>query len=321
MSTFSVDINTDYQSPTAVRFPVWIAMFVFSTVCLAATASTLKDRGSWENWVLSVTILSMILSFAAVAAYLFSRSIFVGQHPEGILILLLTVFWSVGLITIMNPRRQIAIVNQPGEGMVITNANLYFFSWLSFVCLMHLLGTYAQETAGYDVRQTGTKTASWYGLRASSIVVLASAVQVYHDTTECKDDGFSGYEYCRRTRLAIGVGTVSAMVAATITALAQRGLLQPLYETVTTTVLLALWCFGVGFITFGNTPGATISNLYFASWVSFILSVFLFGQCIRETLSSGSGSSGASERNQDGNNPENAVGRNPTVIVSNEEGA
>ena len=55
-------------------------------------------------------------------------------------------------------------------------------------------------------------------------------------------------------------------------------------EMSSTTCLLIVWCFGVGFITFGNTPGSTISNLYFATWASFLLVVFLFAQNFRESI-------------------------------------
>ena len=49
-----------------------------------------------------------------------------------------------------------------------------------------------------------------------------------------------------------------------------------------------MWCFGVGYTTFGESPGSQIGNLYFSSWISFLLSVFLFGHNFREFVSAGS---------------------------------
>jgi hypothetical protein len=51
-------------------------------------------------------------------------------------------------------------------------------------------------------------------------------------------------------------------------------------------VFLIMWCFGVGFITFGGGPGSTIGNLYFSTWISFILSIVMFSGNFSEYLSS-----------------------------------
>jgi hypothetical protein len=49
-------------------------------------------------------------------------------------------------------------------------------------------------------------------------------------------------------------------------------------------LMLVVWCFGVGYITFGDTsPGTNIGNLYFSTWASFCISVMLsasaYGTC------------------------------------------
>ena len=77
-----IELNTDYQN--AERFPAWMALSVFSAVCLAAVNSrqTTSSRDSADKWVLSVTVLSMILSFGAVIMYLMMRSVFVGEITE-----------------------------------------------------------------------------------------------------------------------------------------------------------------------------------------------------------------------------------------------
>jgi hypothetical protein len=77
-----VEINTDYQN--AERFPAWIALSVFSAVCLAAVNSRASNtaRTAADKWVLSVVCLSMILSIVAVGMYLMMRSVFVGEMFE-----------------------------------------------------------------------------------------------------------------------------------------------------------------------------------------------------------------------------------------------
>jgi hypothetical protein len=77
-----IELNTDYQS--AERFPAWIALFTFSTVCLAAAAAQeTYRRTSADKWALSVTSISMVLSLVSVGLYLMARSLWVGTKFEG----------------------------------------------------------------------------------------------------------------------------------------------------------------------------------------------------------------------------------------------
>lgn len=312
-STVSVELNYDYQS--AHRFPAWLALSVFSAVCLAAVATQVDSRGGAEKWVLSVTIVSMILSFLAVVAYLVMRAPFVGQLPEGALLGLLTALWCAGLPTIMNPNRDLAVISDEEDLLVIKNANLYFFCWLSLACILYLSGSFAQEAAGYDVTKTPPKTARWYGLCASSVVVLGSAVEALKSADACDIEGLSKSTYCRRTRWAISLGTISAVVAGAVVFMSRRGQLQLAVEFGITTLLLILWCFGVGFITFGSTPGATISNLYFASWISFILAVYIFAQSFREVLAARYDAHAPSQQHDGQQEAEQDVGANPVVNI------
>ena len=79
------------------------------------------------------------------------------------------------------------------------------------------------------------------------------------------------------------------------TLLLLKQLLTALSDFVINTVFLILWCFGVSYITFGASPGSTIGNLYFSTWITFLLSVFSFAVSFREFVAS---------RQQSGNNHE-----------------
>jgi hypothetical protein len=78
----TIELNTEYQS--AERFPAWMALSVFSAVCLAAVNAQQNpsNRDAGDKWVLSVTILSMCFSFFACLAYLAIRHLFVATIPE-----------------------------------------------------------------------------------------------------------------------------------------------------------------------------------------------------------------------------------------------
>ena len=84
--SFEVEMNTEYR--TAVRFPAWMVLAVFSAVALAALSARIDkdERGADAKWALAVIILSMIFGTLGNLGYLFVRGIFVGQLPEAVLV-------------------------------------------------------------------------------------------------------------------------------------------------------------------------------------------------------------------------------------------
>jgi hypothetical protein len=200
-------------------------------------------------------------------------------------------FWASGLPIIMDPERNIAVAKPDAVDTEIAptvlNANLYFFSWLSLAAVIYLSGSLLQEFWGVDVRTTPTKSARWYGITASSLVVMGSCVRTFQ-AANCDGEMTNGDEvkFCRRTKLGISMGVIGFFFAAGMTILIQKMQLTVLADFAITTFQLTLWCFAVGYITFGASPGATIGNLYFSTWIAFILSVFLFAQSFREYVAS-----------------------------------
>jgi hypothetical protein len=194
----------------------------------------------------------------------------------------------------MNPENAIAVA-----GETVIDANLYFFSWLSFASVLYLSGSLAQESVGIDVTKTPPKSARWYGLCASSLVVMGASVRLFK-AADCGNSNGS-LELCKRTKFSISAGTIGFFLALIMTYLTQKGL-AIIMETVATMFLLALWCFGVGYITFGSAPGAQIGNLYFATWISFIICVFLFGQCFREVVGAQQANAAAQTNGDDAEN-------------------
>lgn len=85
-TSFEVEINTEYR--TAVRFPAWMVLTVFSAVSLTSIAARISpdERGSEERWAMAVASLSMCIGLLGTAAYLFIRGIYVGQIPEAIMV-------------------------------------------------------------------------------------------------------------------------------------------------------------------------------------------------------------------------------------------
>ncbi|GAX27137.1 hypothetical protein FisN_13Lh313 [Fistulifera solaris] len=282
MSVLTVDVNTDIHQ--ARRFPAWIALFVFSAVCLAAMTSTTEEgRNTKENWVVAASCMSMLVAFLASAAYLFARPHFVGRSIEVLAGLFLLVVWCVAWPVIMNIDHGIAVVAAQGGGLFIINANLYFFTWLALAAVLFIVASAAQEFAKLSLIPSRTN-ARWLALAAASIIVMSSAARVLRDTSTCQLAAFDDSEYCRRTRWAVGLGCISTIIALFFLVASRCFTLFLTVEFAISTLLLVLWCFGVGYITFGNTPGATISNIYFGAWIAFLVTVFQFADNFREYM-------------------------------------
>jgi hypothetical protein len=189
----------------------------------------------------------------------------------------------------MNPNNRIAVAtpSDTNVGSVVINANLYFFSWVAFCCSIYLSGSLIQETMNVLLTHIAAKAARWYGLVASTLVVLGSSVRTYR-AASCKDpssdniDATTG-EYCRRAKLAISLGVIGFITASVMTYLVQQKKQLTTFSDISiNTVFLILWCFGVSYITFGASPGSTIGNLYFSTWISFVIAVFSFAVSFRE---------------------------------------
>jgi hypothetical protein len=213
-------------------------------------------------------------------------------------------FWAAGLPTIMNPDNRIAVVPPDSNNIppVIINANLYFFSWLAFGSTVFLSGSMVQEMIGIDVRATAVahpKASRWYGLMATSLVVMGSAVRTFQ-ASECKDvqDPF-----CKRTKLAVSIGVIGFFLSILMTFLATRNMLGLSVETSVTCLQLIFWVFAVSYITFGTSPGSTIGNLYFSTWISFILTVVLFANNFREFVAGREAMAAAQQQQSSDPNP------------------
>lgn len=221
--------------------------------------------------------------------------------------------WAAGMPTIMNPGNHIAVsestVDPELYAPTVLNAStcfifvehfasllahvlthsihatilfffpqdLYFFSWLSFAACVGISSSLYREYIDYNPIYSA-KIGRWYGLAASSLVVMGSASRALQNTN-C-----DSVDFCRRTKFTIAVGVLGCLLSVLMVYLTQKALTIRA-ETTITSFNLILFCFGVGYTTFGESPGSTIGNLYFSIWISFILSVVNFASCFRQYVS------------------------------------
>ncbi len=193
------------------------------------------------------------------------------------------ILWAGSLPVIMNPANAIAVGYTD-----YLNANLYFSSWLSFFVAIWIVGELAKELYGMDVvgmasPMVKAKRGKWYGLVATSLVVLGSSIRVFQ-AFPCSAQVMSKSPICRQTKFAISAGVIGTLFSIVATLFLTRGNFSHRSDWCSSSIMVIIWSFGLGYITFGEGPGQNIGNLYFATWGSFILSVLLTAESIREYM-------------------------------------
>lgn len=143
------------------------------------------------------------------------------------------------------------------------------------------------EKQGRDVQQPPLlrgKMGLLCGFATSTIIVMVASSRIYQ-AVECGDSPFQGTSFCRRTNLGISLGCISFVSSTAMAIALMKQVLPKNTDLIASAIFLIMWCFGVGFITFGKGPGSTIGNLYFSTWISFILSIVIFAGNFREYVS------------------------------------
>lgn len=199
----------------------------------------------------------------------------------------------------MNPENELAIL----EFYEVNNANLYVSSWGGLITSFVTIVSFVQEKRGVSAT---VRPSTWGGLCITSFLVMISASRLYQNF-DCKDrkdwggwDESAGDEgdfvdmldaICHRTQFAIGAGVISGVIAAVwlLIQLCAPGFRAVILEIIISVLMFIAWCFGVGFVTFGNNdraPGADFGNLYFSTWGALVFCGMLVYGAIKRTGSS-----------------------------------
>jgi hypothetical protein len=203
----------------------------------------------------------------------------------------------------MNPANSIAVGYTD-----YLNANLYFGSWLTFFVSIWIAGDLAKEMYGMDIvgmvsPHVKARRGKWYALIATSLIVMSSSVRVFR-AFPCSADIMTKSPTCRQTKFAISAGVIGTLFSMGATLYTARGKFSHRSDWISSAVMVIIWSFGLGYITFGSGPGQNIGNLYFATWGSFTLSVLLAAESVREYLSireqtAGGGMNGGDDSSDD----------------------
>jgi hypothetical protein len=174
----------------------------------------------------------------------------------------------------------------------VVNPNLYFSSWGATIYSFFILTGFAQEQV--QKMRTGSETSTtfqyggWAALTMTSVIAMMAAMRQFDDmdcanveSDSCELDFIMDCEFasdlCDRTSFAVSLGAISGLVALLWMVLGWCVNLNTILDTLLASILLAAWCFGVSYITFGGRKAAAplMSNLYFFTWGSFAMTCHL----------------------------------------------
>lgn len=283
---------------------LWFLTAVFTTVALASLTSTISDIGDEESetkWAVSGVSLLLIFSTCAVFAHLFLREKFAETHIEGVLTLLTFGFWAAVLPGIMDGDHHLANasfeVAQEVEFDGIVNPNLFFSSWIAFLLSFIMFFRFLKKHLGScDDESKYCCDKAWSGLLVASFVAMIAASR-HRDDLPCDDfDSGDLDARCKRTHLAIAVGVISTVVCL-LWMWGSKMFDKDLgvrINFVLVWILIAMWTTTVRYTNFPldnsvKRPATSLGNLYFFTWGSFFMAVFMGTDGVRDLFGANRG--------------------------------
>jgi hypothetical protein len=135
---------------------------------------------------------------------------------------------------------------------------------------------------GAGTKNTKFTRNPWIFLVATSLIAMSSAARIWKSRS-CQD--LDGSSSCRRLAYAFSLGAISGILSFTWLLLGARCHMR--LDAMLSLLMLVMWCFAVAYTTFGDAaPGYNLGNLYFSTWISFVISIRLVSVAIHNTVTS-----------------------------------
>lgn len=196
-----------------------------------------------------------------------------GSIIEGLLSLIMVALWAAIVAIVTKTDNDLAFISATQE----LNANLFFFSWAGFITSLVLLVSCLKSAMGVDLlgemHQRAARLTHWAMLIATTFIVMGSCMRIMSEDCEgAANKENHSTEYCRRTEVGIALG--GAGFAASVSVVVLKIFCRMKYPTLEFLPALGLTCMnavGTWYLTSSDGPGNSISNLYFGSWLSFLV--------------------------------------------------
>lgn len=242
------------------RLYSWVALAALSAIILTALVDQLPagDRGGKENYVIATACISLIFGAIFTAGNVIDslRNKIIGNIFENGVASFVMALWIVAISFIQNPQNNIA-TSISGNNEVISYANLYFFSWLTFLASVFTVGVTFRDNFHF-----GPKFNQWMLLFTASTILASTSVNLRNPI--CDND--QGSMACDRTKYAIGIGAIGIAFSIIAVFASVMDRISGLLELTLTGLSTVLYFFGVVFLTSVSGPASTMGNMYFSVW-------------------------------------------------------
>jgi hypothetical protein len=167
-------------------------------------------------------------------------------------------------------------------------ANLYYFSWGAIFVAGMQMTSYAKPILGHH--DESDMFVLWAANVKVCMVTLGASLHIWHNISDsCTSPGVEDAvgdltvsdTFCGRTKLGIGVAVtgiclgwlciISRVLGCPITSRC-----RPYLETLLSIVLIIVYGAGLALLTGMGGPGQSVGDLFYASWLSFVVSVAIF---------------------------------------------
>jgi hypothetical protein len=250
------------------RLSAWVALALFSLISLLSVIDEREYHGQWEfeeKW--TVSLVSISFGLAVIVSFLHALTMDNFETVEGAMTVLILVAWFCCIPVIMAPNHHLAV-----RGTSIVDANLYFSSWAAFSTSFYLFAS-----VGYEKITSVFSSLDkwWIGLFVSSAVAMTAAMRTFNSKEDCSENN-QEREQCNELRLGISLSIASMVISGSIVIFAYFQKLSWRWARLAGSVIaLIIWSILVAYLTFKNGPGSQVGNLFFGTWISFIVSLCL----------------------------------------------
>ena len=259
----------------------------------------MEDVNTAAKWAVACSAFTFSVTAVVLMTHLVpvTATIMIGSKLEGLITFVLVGVWTATVSIVTNTENSLGAVQSNTNQ--VSNGNLYYFSWAGFVLSIVLFVSYLRSAYGLDLveslKERSSRLSYWSSLLAATMVVMGSSTRIWiHDCKDGNDGSDNNSEeqlftsaYCTRTKFAIILGSGGVFFSLVVVSVKLLFSTAPYaLEFALSSLLTVLNTFGVAYITSNSGPGRAIGNLYYFSWISFILSAVIAVECFNSSKSS-----------------------------------
>uniref|UniRef100_A0A7S4MZN4 Uncharacterized protein n=1 Tax=Odontella aurita TaxID=265563 RepID=A0A7S4MZN4_9STRA len=274
------------------RLRRWCSIAVFSTLCAfsALDAARNEPDGGYSLTTAQryMLICPSVVAFGTFLVFLMclqpvTYALVNDFRFGGVASLLTFGAWLSNLVVTMHSDSTWA-VNAIGD---IKMANLYYFAWSSIITAGLQMSSYVKKFLGLKPRSI--MIILWFAIVKVCFVVFGAGFHIWHnihencEATAAGSDEGEPISFCRRTAFSIVVGLVGMAVGSLVVLCRivdkRETTVRLIIEMVLSLLLAGFFAFGAAVITGIGGPGQSVGDLYYAMWLSFLVSLGVAKGC------------------------------------------